>query len=48
MLFLGARFKTDFTELRILNKDGNPINDKVLMYSLGVIFSKSLAEYFSH
>ena len=44
-VILGARFKTDFTELRILNKDGNPINDKVLMYSLGVIFSKSLAEY---
>ena len=44
-VILGARFKTDFTELRILNKNGNPINDKVLMYSLGVIFSKSLAEY---
>lgn len=44
-VILGARFKTDFTELRILDQKGNPINDKVLMYSLGVIFSKSLAEY---
>jgi len=44
-VILGSRFKTDFTELRILDQKGKPINDKVLMYSLGVIFSKSLAEY---
>src|SRR5690606_29683512 len=44
-VILGSRFKTDFTELRILDHNGKPSNDKVLMYSLGVIFSKSLAEY---
>ncbi len=44
-VILGSRFRTDFTEIRILDQKGKPINDKILMYSLGVIFSKSLAEY---
>jgi superfamily II DNA/RNA helicase len=42
---LGASFKTDFTELRFLQSDGSFINDKSLAYTLGVIISKSLAEF---
>ncbi|MRI62727.1 DEAD/DEAH box helicase [Ornithobacterium rhinotracheale] len=42
---LGARFKTDFSEIRIIDENGKLVNDKVLIYTLGVIFSKSLAEY---
>ncbi|WP_438826609.1 Zn-binding domain-containing protein [Riemerella columbina] len=44
-VILGARFKTDFTELRLINQDGKLVNDKILIYSLGVVFSKTLAEY---
>lgn len=42
---LGASFKTDFTELRFLQSDGSFLNDKSLAYTLGVIISKSLAEF---
>lgn len=44
-IILGARFKTDFTEIRLLNKKGKRLNDKTLTYTLGVIFTKSLAEF---
>ena len=44
-IILGGRFKTDFTEIRLTNTDGAFINDKNLAYTLGVIFTKSLAEY---
>ena len=44
-IILGSRFKTDFTEIRLMNRDQNFVNDKKLAYSLGVVFSKSLAEY---
>jgi len=44
-IVLGASFKTDFTELRFLNVDGNFVNDNSLTYSLGVIITKSLAEF---
>lgn len=44
-IILGSRFKTDFTEIRLKNKNQSFVNDKKLAYSLGVIFSKSLAEY---
>ncbi len=44
-IILGARFKTDFTEIRLLDRDGHRVNDKILMYTLGVIFTKSLAEF---
>lgn len=44
-VILGARFKTDFTEIKILQKDGKLVNNKSIMYSLGVILTKSLAEY---
>ena len=44
-IVLGASFKTDFTELRFLNTDGSFINDNSLAYSLGVIITKSLAEF---
>ena len=44
-IILGSRFKTDFTEIRLTNTDGSFINDKKLAYTLGVIFTKSLAEY---
>jgi DEAD/DEAH box helicase domain-containing protein len=44
-IILGSRFKTDFTEIRLTNIDGSFVNDKKLAYTLGVIFTKSLAEY---
>jgi superfamily II DNA/RNA helicase len=44
-IVLGASFKTDFTELRFLNADGSFLDDKSLAYSLGVILTKSLAEF---
>lgn len=43
-IILGSKFKTDFTEIRLKNNDGSFVNDKKLAYSLGVIFTKSLAE----
>lgn len=44
-IILGSRLKTDFTEIRLKNEDGTFVNDEKLMYSLGVIFSKTLANY---
>ncbi|WP_394906083.1 DEAD/DEAH box helicase [uncultured Mesonia sp.] len=44
-IILGSRFKTDFTEIRLKNRDQSYVNDKKLAYSLGVIFTKSLAEH---
>lgn len=44
-VILGNRFKTDFTEIRLKNQDGAFINDEKLMYSLGVIFTKTLSNY---
>lgn len=44
-VILGNRFKTDFTEIRLKNADNSFVNDKILAYSLGVIFTKSLAEH---
>ena len=44
-IILGSRFLTDFTEIRFKNVDGSFVNNKKLAYSLGVIFTKSLAEY---
>mgnify|MGYP003115253462 CR=1 FL=1 len=44
-IILGSRFKTDFTEIRLKNRNQSFVNDKKLAYSLGVIFSKSLAEH---
>lgn len=44
-IVLGSRFKTDFTEIRLKKADGSYVNDKKLAYSLGVIFTKALAEH---
>ncbi len=44
-IILGCRLKTDFTEIRLKNQDSSFINNKNLSYSLGVIFTKTLAEY---
>ena len=44
-VILGSRFKTDFTEIRLKNKEGAFIKDEKLMYSLGVIFTKTLSHY---
>lgn len=44
-VILGAEFHTDFIEMRLLDSDANLINDKRLLYSLGVIFTKTLSEY---
>lgn len=44
-IILGSKFKTDFTEIRIINRDSSFVNNKKLVYSLGVILTKSLAEH---
>ncbi|WP_323027336.1 DEAD/DEAH box helicase [Gelidibacter japonicus] len=44
-IILGSRFKTDFTEIRLKNNEGAYVNDERLAYSLGVIFTKTLASY---
>lgn len=44
-IILGSRFRTDFTEIRLLDSQGRRIDDKTLMYTLAVVFTKSLAEY---
>lgn len=44
-IILGSRFKTDFTEIRLKNTNQSLVKDKKLAYSLGVIFTKSLAEH---
>jgi superfamily II DNA/RNA helicase len=44
-IVLGNQFITDFTEIRLKNVNNEYVNDKKLVYSLGVIFTKSLAEH---
>jgi DEAD/DEAH box helicase domain-containing protein len=44
-VILGKRFKTNFIEIRLKNADGSFVNDKSLTYSLGVVFTKSLANF---
>lgn len=44
-IILGSKFKTDFTEIRLKDKNQTFVNDKKLAYSLGVIFTKALAEH---
>jgi len=44
-VILGSRFKTNFTEIRLKNNDGTYVNDEKLIYSLGVILTKALAEF---
>jgi DEAD/DEAH box helicase domain-containing protein len=43
-VILGSKFTTDFTELRLVGSDEKFIQDENLIYSLGVILTKSLAE----
>ena len=43
-IILGSKFKTDFTEIRLKKQDNSFVNEKKLAYTLGVIFTKSLAE----
>jgi ATP-dependent helicase YprA (DUF1998 family) len=40
-VILGSRLKTDFVEIQIKNPEDKLVNDKVLLTSLGVAFSKS-------
>ena len=44
-VILGTKFKTDFTEIRLKNSNKGYVNDKKTAYSLGVIFTKALAEF---
>lgn len=44
-IIIGSSFKTDFTEIRLTDTEGKLAKDNTLIYSLGVIFSKTLAEY---
>jgi len=44
-IILGSRFRTNFTEIRIKNQDGLFVNNKELLFSLGVIFTKVLASH---
>ncbi len=44
-IILGSKFNTDFTEIRLKTANNTFVNDKRLIYSLGVIFTKVLADY---
>lgn len=44
-VILGAKFKTDFTEIRLLDNDAKKVNNNTLAYTLGVILTRSLAQY---
>lgn len=44
-VILGGRYQTDFCEIRLKNSEGMYIDDESLLYSLGVVFTKTLAEY---
>ena len=44
-IVLGARIKTDFSEIRLLDKNGEFIKDEKLLYSLGVVLSKTFTSY---
>ncbi len=44
-IILGSKFNTDFTEIRLKIADNSFVNSKRLAYSLGVIFTKVLADY---
>lgn len=44
-IIIGSSIKTDFTEIRLADSEGGLVNDKVLIHSLGVIFTKILSEY---
>ena len=44
-VILGAEYHTDFIEMRLLDSNANLINDRQLLYSLGVILTKTLSEY---
>lgn len=43
-IILGNKFNTDFTEIRLKKSNEYFINDSSTIYSLGVIFTKTLAE----
>ena len=43
-VIIGATVNTDFTEIRLLNSDKDFVNDKILLYTLGDLFSKVLCE----
>ena len=44
-IILGSKFKTDFIEIRLKNANQTFVDDKKTAYSLGVIFTKALAEF---
>lgn len=44
-VILGASMRTDFCELRFKDVNGNQLNDKALLYTLGSVLSKNLCHY---
>lgn len=44
-IVLGARIKTDFSEIRLLENINEFVKDEQLLYSLGVVFSKVYTSY---
>ena len=44
-LILGGRFKTDFCEIRFKNENGEYSNDETMLWSLGVVLTKTLTTY---
>lgn len=46
-VILGGRFKTDFCEIRFSNDNIGYVSDESTLYSLGVILTKSLANFLS-
>lgn len=44
-VILGSKFKTDFTELRFKDANENLLDEDTLAYTLGVVITKSFANY---
>lgn len=44
-IILGSKLNTDFTEIRLKDASNSFVNNKQLIYSLGVIFTKVLANH---
>lgn len=44
-IILCATLRTDFTEIRLMDSEGKLVKDRNLIYTLGVIFTKTLSEH---
>ena len=44
-VILGGRFNTDFCEIRVRETDGSFSNDEIILWSLGVVLTKTLTTF---